>query len=260
MSVQEQAEVQEQAQDALSRMLEAEKAVTCGEESRRSYLSRHRARFAEIMRLCRTHVSDPSARVLDIGRSELTAYLSSFYGNIHSLGLDPATDDGGHRELNAMDAVPHITFDLLQSDRVSSWPDRSRFDLIVFSEVIEHLSIAPEYTFAFLRSLLTETGVLICTTPNAVEIAKRLRMLAGRNPYERLRLHALNPGHIREYTGQELRQIAEGVGLRCLQHGYFDWPPGQKESRGSIRSLGARLLRAYPPFRPFQAIVLGRRT
>ena len=248
--------VQEPAEDTLSRMLEAEKAVTCGEESRRSYLSTHQARFAEIMRLCRRYVPDASARVLDVGRSELTVYLRGFYSNVHTLGFDPGADDGGHREMNAMNDVPHITFDLLRSDRVSEWPDCGRFDLIVFSEVIEHLSVAPEYTLGLLHALLTEKGVLVCTTPNAAEIAKRLRMLAGRNPYERLRLYAVNPGHIREYTGQELRAIAESVGLRCLHHGYFDWLASRS---GGIRALGAKLLRAYAPFRPFQAIVLARK-
>lgn len=247
--------VQERAEDSLSRMLEAEKAVTCGEESRRNYLSIHQPRFAEIMRLCRRYVPDPFARVLDVGRSELTAYLSGFYSNVHTLGFDPGADDGGHREMNAMAAVPHVTFDLLRSDRVSEWPDCGRFDLIVFSEVIEHLSIAPEYTLALLHALLSEKGVLICTTPNAAEIAKRLRLLAGRNPYERLRLYAFNPGHIREYTGPELRAIAESVGLRCLHQDYFDWLANQ---RGSLRALGAKVLRVYPPFRPFQAIVLVR--
>jgi len=248
--------VYRQAEETLSRMVEAERVVTCGEESRRSYLSMHQARFAEIKRLCRTYVVDPSARVLDIGRSELTAYLAGFYGNVHTLGLDPVADDGGHREMKAMDAVPHITFDLLQSDRVSQWPDRGRFDLIVFSEVIEHLAIAPEYVLAFLQALLTEKGVLVCTTPNAAEIAKRLRMLAGRNPYERLRLYAFNPGHVREYTGAELRAIAESVGLRRLFHGYFDWH--RHQNGGSVRNLAARALRTYPAFRPFQAIVLAR--
>jgi SAM-dependent methyltransferase len=253
--------VHEQAGYALSRMLEAEKAVTCGEESRRSYLSMHEARFADILRLCREYVPDPSARVLDIGRSELTAYLGSFYGKVHTLGLDPGADDGGHREMKALGGVPHITFDLLRCDRVPEWPDCGRFDLIVFSEVLEHLSVAPEYTLALLHALLTETGVLICTTPNAAEIAKRLRMVAGRNPYERLRLYALNPGHIREYTGRELCAIAESVGLRCLRHGYFDWLT-KRTGRGAVRAIrmtGAKVLRAYPPFRPFQAIVLTRK-
>lgn len=250
--------VDEQAEYALSRMLEAEKAVTCGEGSRRNYLSMHEARFADILRLCRMHAPDPSGRVLDIGRSELTAYLTSFYGDVYTLGLDPRADDGGHRELKAMDAVPHITFDLLRSDRVSEWPDCGRFDLIVFSEVVEHLSVAPEYTFELLRGLLAERGVLICTTPNAVDIAKRLRMIAGHNPYERLRLYALNPGHIREYTKQELLAIAGSAGLRCVYHAYFDWLPKDAD-RGPMLAIGAKMLRAYPAFRPFQAIILARK-
>jgi 2-polyprenyl-3-methyl-5-hydroxy-6-metoxy-1,4-benzoquinol methylase len=249
--------VHEQPEYTLSRMLATEKAVTCGEESRRSYLSMHQARFADILRLSREYVPDSSARVLDIGRSDLTAQLGGFYRNVHSLGLDPAADDGGHRELKSMEAVSHITFDLLRSDCVSEWPDCGRFDLIVFSEVIEHLSVAPEYVLALLQALLTEKGVLICTTPNAVDIAKRLRMVAGRNPFERLRLYTLNPGHIREYTKQELCALAESVGLRCLHHAYFDWLPNQ--SRNSIRRMVVKALRSYPPFRPFQAIVLVRK-
>lgn len=246
----------EQVQDALLRMLETEKALSCGEDSQRSYLSLHRNRFEEIMRLCRRYVPDRSARVLDIGRSELTGYLATFYGDVHTLGFDPEADDGGHREQNVMDAVPHITFDLLRADRVTEWPDCGPFDLIVFSEVIEHLSIAPEYTLTFLGSLLTEKGVLICTTPNAAEIGKRLRMLAGKNPYERLRLYALNPGHIREYTREELCAIADRAGLRFLSHGYFDWSTYQ--NRGMIRRFGAKMLRAYPAFRPFQSLVVTR--
>src|SRR6185437_410596 len=182
--------IPERTKESLTRMLEAEKALTCGAESRQSYLSIHRVRFEEILRLCRTYVADSSARVLDVGRSELTAYLGGFYGDVHTLGFDPEADDGGHRESEALNGVPHITFDLLRSDRVDEWPDCGRFDLIVFSEVIEHLSVAPEYTLALLHSLLTENGVLICTTPNAAEIGKRLRLLLGRNPYERLRLYA----------------------------------------------------------------------
>jgi SAM-dependent methyltransferase len=251
--------VHEQAEDALSRMLEAEKIFTCGEESRRSYLLMHEARFADTLRLCQGYVPDPSARVLDIGRSEFTGYLGSFYGDVQTLGLDSGDDDGGHREMKALDGVAHITFDLLRCDRVSNWPDCGRFDLIVFSEVIEHLSVAPEYAFALLHALLAEKGVLICTTPNAAEIRKRLRMIAGHNPYERLRLYALNPGHIREYTRQELCAIAETVGLRCLRHRYFNWLSKKTRGRGSIRTIGAKVLRTYPGFRPSQAIVLTRK-
>ena len=246
----------ENAEQVLTQLLETEKAITCGEESRRTYSEMHRARFADILRLCQSQVPDASARVLDIGRSELTAYLANFYQNVHTLGLDPATDDGGHREVSTMDAVPHITFDLLNSPAISTWPECGAFDLIVFSEVIEHLSVAPEYVLAALGSLLADKGVLICTTPNATDIGKRIKMALGRNPFDRLRLYANNPGHVREYTQQELRDIAASVGLRCTSHSYFNWI--EDKAGNPIKAAVMKLLRLYPSFRPVQSVVLTR--
>lgn len=242
------------AEQRLSQLLEAEKARTCGEVSRRNYSAVHKDRFADVLRLCQSYVPSPSARVLDVGRSELTAYLLRFYKNVHTLGLDPSIDDGGHREMSSIDTVPHITFDLLNSDNVSAWPQCDRFDLIVFSEVIEHLSIAPEYVLAALKELLTAGGFLICTTPNAADIVKRIRLMVGRNPYERLRLYPVNPGHVREYTGQELREIAESIGLYWSEHAYFNWI--QSTGENPVRFLLKKLVRTYPSFRPFQACVL----
>jgi 2-polyprenyl-3-methyl-5-hydroxy-6-metoxy-1,4-benzoquinol methylase len=241
------------AEFTLAQLLEAEKAITCGQESRQTYFALHRARFADLLHLSREYVPDPSARVLDVGRSELTAYLADYYKNIYSMGFDPAVDDGGHREVSSMDRVPHITFDLLRSDRVSSWPDCGKFDLIIFSEVIEHLCIAPEYVLAALGSMLTERGILICSTPNAADFAKRVRMVIGRNPYERLRLYAMNPGHVREYTRQELVDVADSVGMVCLRHAYRSWIQGQKGN--PIKVAVMELLRLYQPFRAFQVCV-----
>ena len=64
----------------------------------------------------------------------------------------------------------------------------------------------------FLKNLLTENGILLVTTPNAATIMKRLiLLLKGKNPYEKIRCIAENPGHYREYTMNEL--IA--IGARC---------------------------------------------
>ena len=241
---------------ALVKLFEVEKAITSSEVSSQHYANVHKSRFADILRLCRAYVPARSARVLDIGRSELTACLLTFYQRVQTLGLDPAVDDGGHRELSTMDSVPHITFDLLNSGRVDTWPDCGRFDLIVFSEVLEHLHIAPEFVLAFLRSLLADGGVLICTTPNAADIAKRIRLACGRNPYERLRLYSINPGHIREYTRHELIEIARSVGLRCTRHLYVDWP---RSTGGNwIKTACMKLVRAYPSFRGTSVAIFGK--
>jgi hypothetical protein len=83
-----------------------------------------------------------------------------------------------------------------------------------------------------------------------------MRLALGRNPYERLRLYSVNPGHIREYTKRELCEIAGSVGLQCLSHSYLNW---FQEKRGNpIKAAVMRLLRLYPLFRSFQIFVLTR--
>lgn len=241
----------------LAQLLETELANTCGQESKQSYFDMHKDRFADILDICRNYVPDRSVRVLDVGRSELTAYLLNFYQDVYTLGLDLSIDDGGHRERSKMETAPHIIYDLLNARVFSSWPASGPFDLIVFSEVIEHLCVAPEFVFAFLNSLLADDGVLICTTPNAADISKRLRLALGQNPYERLRLYSINPGHLREYTRQELCAIAQSVGLRCISHSYLNWMQSRGKSR--VKAFTAKLLRSYPPFRPFQLCVLSKR-
>lgn len=244
------------AEQVLARLLDVEKTNTSGIESRQRYLLMHEPRFAEILRLCRALVPGSVARVLDIGRSELTAYLRTFYENLHTLGFDPGSDDGGHRESTELNDVPHITFDLLKASGFAEWPRCGSFDLIVFSEVIEHLHISPVYVLAFLGSLLSTDGVLICTTPNAACLANRLHMLAGRNPYEQLRLYTRNPGHIREYTRDELIAIAAQVGLKCKSHSYNDWI--RRERTSVLKSAALKVLNTYPAFRRFQTFVFVR--
>lgn len=116
---------------------------------------------------------------------------------------------------------------------------------------------APEFVFAALSSLLADQGILICTTPNAADISKRLKLTLGRNPYERLRLYSTNPGHIREYTRQELCEIADSVGLRCTSHAYRNWI--EDRSGHPVKTAIMKLLRGYPPFRSFQACVFARK-
>lgn len=240
----------------LMQLVKAEKSHTSSDASRKYYVDLHKNRFADVVRLCQFYVPNPYARALDVGRSELTVHLRTFYPNITTLGLDLHADDGGHREASSMEAVPHIAFDLLNSDRVDIWPKCGSFDLIVFSEVLEHLSVAPEFVLAFLSSLLADTGILICTTPNATEAVKRLRLAYGQNPFERLRLYSANPGHVREYTRKELCDIAYSVGLHCIRQLYFDWPQSLGSSR--IKAACMKLIRAYPPFRGSSVAIFRR--
>jgi hypothetical protein len=74
---------------------------------------------------------------------------------------------------------------------------------------------------------LEPSGLLVLQTPNAAALFKRLKLLAGRNPYHMIRETRTNPGHFREYTLTELRRAVDASGLelvRCERRNYFDGP------------------------------------
>jgi hypothetical protein len=92
--------------------------------------------------------------------------------------------------------------------------------------VIEHLYTSPKLVLGFLRRLVSPSGVLLIQTPNAVSLTKRVKLLAGAHPYEKIRETARNPGHFREYTAGELREYAAASGfevLHCRHYNYFDF-------------------------------------
>src|SRR5205814_4790582 len=114
--------------------------------------------------------------------------------------------------------VPHIVCDLNRSCDAASWPgDKSRFDLIVFAETIEHLHTPPEFALMMLGSLLKPGGLLLVTTPNAAGLSRRIRLLFGYHPYEKIRYFSHNPGHFREYTRREMIEMGQTAGLEVRE-------------------------------------------
>jgi 2-polyprenyl-3-methyl-5-hydroxy-6-metoxy-1,4-benzoquinol methylase len=205
----------------------------------------HAYRFRRLLDLCRHQVPSGDASVLDVGRSGLTALLASYYHSVTSIGLNLEEDDGGHRENMALDnRIPHIVFDLNRSADVAAWPQRpAAFDLIVYSETVEHIHAAPEFSLLMLSSLLKDRGKIVVSTPNAAQLRHRALLLLGVNPFERVRYYPKNPGHFREYTARELRDMANVVDLRCLRIERIDFY--RRGRQGLIASLRDSLIATY---------------
>jgi SAM-dependent methyltransferase len=222
------------------------------------YVAFHAKRFAFLLQLLCTYITDDSRRVLDIGPSKLTALIAQTLGvRVDSLGF---TDDP-HA------AAKHFGFDLNDAQDPARWrADIGPYDIIVMAEVIEHLHTSPTRVLAFLRTLLAPDGILIIQTPNAAALHKRLKLLGGRNPYELIREDVTNPGHFREYTARELRWYAEEANLtveRCSHENYFDYrfphkaglPP---RARGYLALVNAGYRLLPPTLRPCITCVLRR--
>jgi 2-polyprenyl-3-methyl-5-hydroxy-6-metoxy-1,4-benzoquinol methylase len=184
-----------------------------------TYVAFHAPRFAVAL----SHVDilelPEGARILDVGRGALTTMMhEEFEKPVDSMGFaeDCATPEGRH-----------YRFDLNDCQQRERWRlDLPRYDLIVFAEVLEHLHTSPSLVLPYLRELLKPGGRLILQTPNAAVLHNRLKLLMGRNPFERIRESTLEPGHFREYTLAELREYAILAGFEVhdeTRMTYFDY-------------------------------------
>ena len=198
-----------------------EKNQTCGQEPQERYTKDHLQRFEYIFNLSTKLVSQKEASILDIGRSYLSTMISTYYQDVVTMGFDIQDDRGGHREIEKVN-MEHIVFDLNESRDVNKWPEQ-KFDLIIFSEVIEHLHEAPEFVFLLLSSMLNKKGYIICTTPNFSFLRNRLSCLIGNNPNSKIRFLKKNPAHFREYTKAELIEIANKCGFSVYDHEYINF-------------------------------------
>jgi hypothetical protein len=233
-------------------LIEGEKESTSSSASAERYMRQHARRFDFTFDLCSRLLPDTEAVVCDVGRSSFTERLAARYAEVWSLGFGLEEDDGGHREpgsllkngdwlrarhhnpgefasrevpvplfqqaADAMGASRHILFNLNASRDVCAWPNvEVAFDLIVCAETIEHLYTPPEFTLLMLRSLLKPGGLLLVTTPNASGITRRIQLLFGYQPFERIRYYSRNPGHFREYTGGEMIDMGLKAGLEIRE-------------------------------------------
>jgi SAM-dependent methyltransferase len=177
-----------------------------------SYWIYHQRRYSVLLEdLVGRLASGPDARpkrLLDVGPNLQTGLLRQARPEavIDTLGFS-------HPFFAPRPGERHIELDLNDTHTAGSPPGNHEYDVVLAAEVIEHLHTAPAVVLGYLAQWLRDDGVLILQTPNAVALHKRLRMLAGRNPYEPIRTSKTNPGHFHEYTVPELVDAAGEAGL-----------------------------------------------
>jgi len=157
-------------------------------------------------------------RILDVGQAYESELLRGLPGAVvDSLGF-------GDERFPPREGERHVAFDLKEAHRPEAWPELAGYDIVVCAEVIEHLPVSPLPALRLLASALKPGGWLVLQTPNAARIANRLRLLAGRNPLEPLKDDLVSPGHIREYTLEEVLALGREAGLEVggwLTANYF---------------------------------------
>lgn len=183
-----------------------------------SYLRYHAPRYRVLAGLMQGAYR-VGGRILDIGRSRFTDIaFGTLKEPIDTLGFPPDSTTATGK---------HFHYDLNDSQTPALWRDDiGLYDIVIFAEVIEHLHTSPKLVLGFINSITALGGRVLLQTPNAVVLHKRLKMLLGMNPNEKIRENNRNPGHFREYTRQEIVEYAAGTGFRVdnfVSGNYFDY-------------------------------------
>lgn len=188
------------------------------------------------------------AKILDVGPHFLTELIHVNFPDlvVNTLGF------GDPRLYDTAIVHKHMPFDLNDAQFKEKWVPFDKHDMIVISEVIEHLYTSPVRVLSFLRTLLLPGGFILITVPNALAISKRLRMLIGRHPYEMIRESRENPGHFREYTQHELIDAGAKAGFEFVS----SWLENYSPSKNMVFNALTSIVSIFPGLRQGLIVIL----
>lgn len=160
------------------------------------YFRIHVDRYQFILRqISRLNLS-PSAKILDIG-----CYPPHLFTVLTSKGYDLYGISSPHEPIKSsriqtlnieIDPLPYKT---------------NYFDLVIFSELIEHLVAHPDFPLSQIQRVLKPGGNLLLTTPNVLRFQNIILLLLGINIYYPLRSGSPYHRHNREYTQNEIKSL-----------------------------------------------------
>lgn len=159
-------------------------------------------------------ISDDAKKVLDIGCGSggLAKILQTKGKTVFGVDISSTALDKAKPYLH-----DSFCFDVQRDD----WPAElmeQKFDLIIASEVIEHI-FQPSDFLEKVKLLIGHGGSLVITTPNFLFWKNRLRMLFGKFKYEQKGL--LDFGHIRFFTIKTAREVFNETGLTINREQHF---------------------------------------
>lgn len=167
------------------------------------------------------------------------------HGNYFGPEAKHGTDRLVHQRSGETVAVEYEAFNI-ETDAFP-YPDES-FDVVVFSELIEHLGVNPVRALAEIHRVLRPDGIVVVTTPNAHSLERFATFLRGGSQMvDRYSpLFGYGARHNREYNPHELRELLEGVGFTIEATVTRDLAVVPRAERWQ-RALWRRLLGLYSP-------------
>lgn len=178
----------------------------------------------------------PGAKLLDIGcgNGNLSIVLGSLGYNVK--GID--VDDTSVKTANERNTFPNVSFEVADANKFSM---NDEFDLIVCTEVLEHLEVPGELVQSAYR-ILKPGGTMIVTVPNGYGpreslmtkpmqwmmrkgYSKTLVNIKKAFGYKHATEQSSNPDltHLQFFTRRSLNSMMEKVGFKKMAFGKGDF-------------------------------------
>jgi len=93
----------------------------------------------------------------------------------------------------------------------------SEFDIVLWCELLEHLTADPTYALYEIHRVLKPGGLLLLTTPNVLAWQNLWKLALGRNIYDVYSGYGAYGRHNREYTPQEAVQLLQACGFEPIE-------------------------------------------
>jgi SAM-dependent methyltransferase len=183
------------------------------------YLRVHMNRFAESIGLLQPIIR-PGMRIVDLGSyGSLVPALRDLLGATDITLTEPfqeqklASEDSFLQNARNGARYPfHV--DRFDIEGPFPYEDR-RFDVVIFTEVLEHLSRDPLQTMSEINRITKPGGYLLLSTPNCASVRSVIRILRGGNPniYPVYQRRPSTDRHNHEYVPWEVRELVKLCGF-----------------------------------------------
>lgn len=185
-----------------------------GLEENFDYFNFHKNRFDFLLGVL-TDYFKPGAKFLDIGSFNGYLMLGAKLIGYEASGTDLQQFIENTKNFSSFYGFNNLAADL--SFEPLPYPDNS-FDLILFSETLEHLNFYPLNLFKEISRVLRPDGSVVITTPNLLRLNNVLKMIIGQSINHEIE-KPYGPGtHYREYSFKEIEYLGEQVNLKIFSH------------------------------------------
>jgi SAM-dependent methyltransferase len=155
--------------------------------------------------------------------TNLELKLANYFGDFPD---KDATQTVEYLDISSGERLEHIfSFKHFNVEKEAfPWPENT-FDVVIFSEIIEHLTNNPCQALREIRRVLKPNGSLILTTPNVARLENVAKIIAGANIYDPYSGYGSYGRHNREYNRHELVTLLQYEGFDCEEHFTVDIHP-----------------------------------